>query len=82
MRITIRLSDEEFAAASAMAKRESTGCENVSEFIRLLLARERHKSEGLPKPAGKDFATAFRIGRPNWEQARRNKLARSKASDA
>jgi hypothetical protein len=81
MRITIRLTDEEHADALKLAGRESTGCENISEFFRLLLNRERHKNLGLEKPTGKDFATAFRMGRPNWEQARKNKLARSKASD-
>jgi hypothetical protein len=65
MRITIRLTDKEYADALKLAARESTGCENVSEFIRLLLNRERHKHLGLAKPTGKDYASAFRIGRPS-----------------
>jgi hypothetical protein len=64
MRITIRLTEQEHADALTLASRESTGCENVSEFIRLLLNRERHKHLGLAKPTGKDYSTSFRIGRP------------------
>jgi hypothetical protein len=64
MRITIRLSAGEYEEAVKMAHRERTGCENISEFIRLLLARERKKSAGLAKPKGRDYATAFRNGRP------------------
>ena len=81
MRITIRLTDEEYADAIKLAGRESTSCENVSEFVRLLINRERHKHLGLPKPQGKDFASAFRMGRPSWRAREEKELARLKVAD-
>ena len=67
--VCIRLTSAEMAALNYMAARESTGIENRSEFIRLLIMREWKKSEGLAKPRIREIATAFRNGRPNGQNS-------------
>lgn len=64
MRITLRLTDAEAEHLALMADSDTTGTENRSEFIRLLLAREWNRRKGLPKPVFNSIATASRSGRP------------------
>ena len=64
MRITLRLTGAEAEHLASMANSDTTGTENRSEFIRLLLAREWNRRKGLPKPVFNSIATAFRSGRP------------------
>jgi len=62
---TLRLSPLELERVDRMVSSERTGCENRSEFIRLLLAREWNRRVGAPKPQASAWQTAFRNGRPS-----------------
>lgn len=64
MRITLRISSDEFNQVKSMAASEIAGTENVSEFLRMMIAREWNRRRGLPKPLPKQFRTAFRRGKP------------------
>ena len=51
---------QEYSKTTTLCK----GDNSVSEFLRLLIAREHHRRKNLPKPEAKDYQTAFRNGRP------------------
>jgi hypothetical protein len=73
MRLCIRLKEDEAEQLKKMAASEITGTENTSEFIRLLLAREWNRRKGQAKPNGKQYQTAFRVGRPANMSRRKTK---------
>ena len=64
--LTVRLTAEETRQLCQMVYRESCSAENRSEFIRLLLAREWNRREGVGIPPAIQYQTAFRIGRPKF----------------
>jgi len=59
--IPIRLSALEVEQLDYLVENnDSTGFENRSEFMRLLLAREWRRCKGLPKPAAHEWQSASR----------------------
>src|SRR5664280_1916456 len=62
--LTVRLNTDETGQLRHMVHMESCAAENLSEFVRLLLAREWNRRQGTGVPAAIQYQTAFRIGRP------------------
>ena len=62
--ISFRVTSEEHDAIKSIMASDNQACETVSEWLRLLLAREinKRKKTGVPHPSS--YQTAHRIGRP------------------